>query len=500
MDSILLSATGINKQFSGVQVLKDVKLELLVGEIHALVGANGAGKSTLIKILTAAHTKDGGQILLNDKPIHCTNPKEASEAGISAVYQEFSLINDLSVAENIFLGHAPITSKHLIDWDEMHKQAKVILDQLESNIDTRTAIVSLSVAEKQIVEIAKALSYKSKVLIMDEPTSSLSEKDVQKLFRVMRKLSKSGIGIIYVSHRLEELPQIANRISVYRDGGYITTLDIEDAPKSVIIDQMVGNKIQIHEHQERIFGEVFFETKNLSSRGKFNDVSFQLHKGEILGITGLAGAGRTELVRAIFGADSFSSGELFLDGNSIKIDNPQKAIKHGLGFITEDRKDEGLVLEHSIGDNINLTVLKKLAKNYILSHVQENKLSNNMIESLSIKCNGRNQFAKNLSGGNQQKVVIAKWMATHPRLLIMDEPTRGIDVGAKSQIYSLLKKLADDGVGVIMVSSEIPEVLELSDRILVMAEGKVTYYGKNHNMTQDQVLNYATMTSISSVA
>ncbi|WP_158589030.1 sugar ABC transporter ATP-binding protein [Alginatibacterium sediminis] len=492
MNSPLLKASGINKQFSGVSVLENAFLQVEPGEIHALVGANGAGKSTLIKVITAAHQADSGQIMLEGEALNCRNPKQASEAGISAVYQEFSLISDLSVAENIFLGHSPKTSRNLIDWKEMQAKAQAILDTLESPIKPKAIVRYLSVAERQIVEIAKALSYESKVLIMDEPTSSLSEEDVQKLFKVMRSLSAKGMGIIYVSHRLEELPQIAHKISVYRDGRYITTLDIDDAPKSVIIEQMVGNSISVQAHQKRDVGPTFFEAKNLSSPGKFSNISFEVHEGEILGITGLAGAGRTELVRALFGADPLPAGELFLDGKSIKIKSPRQAKANGIGFISEDRKEEGLVLDHSIGDNINLTVLERIKRGLIIPQETENKLSNSMITDLHIKCNNRQQLAKNLSGGNQQKVVIAKWMATKPRLLIMDEPTRGIDVGAKSQIYGLLKTLSQEGVGIIMISSEIPEVLEQSDRVIVMAQGQITFCGDNENLSQDQILDYAT--------
>ncbi|WP_413110289.1 sugar ABC transporter ATP-binding protein [Thaumasiovibrio sp. DFM-14] len=496
MNLPLLRAKNICKQFSGVEVLKSVDFELKHGEIHALVGANGAGKSTLIKILTAAHLADSGTVTLEGHPIHCKTPKEASEAGISAVYQEFSLISDLTVAENIFLGHAPKTKRNLVDWASMHKKAHALLQQLDSTIDTKKLIVDLSVAERQIVEIAKALSYQSKVLIMDEPTSSLSEKDVQKLFNVMRRLAAGGMGIVYVSHRLEELPQIAQRVTVYRDGRFIKTLSIEQAPKSEIIRQMVGDKVAVEKHIQREVGEVFFEAKSLRSEGAFEDVSFELHRGEIFGITGLAGAGRTEMVRALYGADQLESGQLFIEGRPIDITSPRQAISHGIAFITEDRKEEGLVLDHSISDNINLTVLEKIAKTFVIDKQVEHKLSDKLIHDLHIKCNGRSQLAKNLSGGNQQKVVIAKWMATKPKILIMDEPTRGIDVGAKAQIFELLRQLAEDGVGVIMISSEIPEILQYSDRIMVMAEGKVTYTGKNDGtITQEQILNYATMAS-----
>ncbi|GAL27254.1 ribose ABC transport system ATP-binding protein RbsA [Vibrio variabilis] len=331
---------------------------------------------------------------------------------------------------------------------------------------------------------------------MDEPTSSLSEKDVQKLFNVMRKLAASGMGIVYVSHRLEELPQIANRVTVFRDGRYIKTLPIEQAPKSEIIRQMVGDNVAIEQHIKRDVGDVFFEARQLSSDGVFSDVSFDLHRGEILGITGLAGAGRTELVRALYGADKLEQGQLYLDGKQIKISSPREAIAHGIAFVTEDRKEEGLVLDHTISDNINLAVLERIAERFIITQQTEHQLSDTMIRDLHIKCNGRAQLAKNLSGGNQQKVVIAKWMATKPNILIMDEPTRGIDVGAKAQIFELLRELSEEGVGVIMISSEIPEILQYSDRIMVMAEGKVTYTGENDGaITQEQILNYATMAS-----
>ncbi len=494
IDQPLLHAKNIKKSFSTNTVLNKVQFDLNAGEVHALLGANGAGKSTLIKILTAAYAKDDGELYLKGEKVQFRTPIDANKAGICAVYQEFSLINDLNVGENIFLGRLTKDKKSYINWHHIHQEAQKVLKELGSTIHSKTLVNKLSVAEKQIVEIAKALSFNAKILILDEPTASLSDKDVSKLFDVIRTLTKKGIGIIYVSHRLEELPQIADRVTIFKDGQYIITLPIEEAPKDVIIHHMVGKSIHNQEHQKRDVGEVIFSAKNLSAKGLFSDISFDLHKGEILGLTGLAGARRTELARAIFGVENLDSGSIFFEGKEVIIKTPKMAKNLGIGFITEDRKEEGLVLSHSIGDNINITILDKLKKWFYIPKQAAVEISENYIRDLSIKCHGRKQQSGDLSGGNQQKVVVAKWMATKPKMLIMDEPTRGVDVGAKSQIYALLKALSDNGVAILMISSEIPEILDLSDNIMVMSAGSITYNDKNQNtITQDDILHYATI-------
>ena len=453
MPDVVLRAEHVTKRFGGITALENAELELYKGEVHALVGANGAGKSTLIKIITGAYPKDEGDIYLEGQKIEIKSTFDARAQGISAVYQEFSLINTVSVAENIFMGKLLYNNLGPIpraDWKRMNEETQKLLDSLGvTNIKPESIVGKLSVAQKQMVEIAKALSNDLKVLIMDEPTASLSDNEIDNMFKIVKELKAKGISIVYVSHRLEELPIICDRISVYRDGHYIKTLNIEDAPKQVIIENMVGKHMTQTEQVRCYTDEVLLEARNFSSGKKFQDINITLHKGEILGIAGLAGAGRTEFVRALFGADSKESGQVFIEGKEVHIRSPKDAKKAGLGFITEDRKEEGLIL------NMDL-------------------------------------HTKALSGGNQQKVVIAKWLATKPKVLIMDEPTRGIDIGSKNQIYALINELAKQGIGIIMISSELPEVLQVANNIVVFAAGKVTGRLENKDLTQDILLDYAT--------
>jgi ribose transport system ATP-binding protein len=492
---IVLKAEGITKRFGGITALDNASLEVRRGEVHALVGANGAGKSTLIKIITGAYSNDEGHIFLEGKDIRVKSTFEARALGISAVYQEFSLINTVSVAENIYMGKllkkqiGPIKQ---VDWKKVNEEAQKTLSLLNSDINPQELVSNLSVAQKQMVEIAKAMSNDIKVLIMDEPTASLSEHEIDNMFHVVKELQKKGISIIYVSHRLEELPIICNRISIYRDGKYVKTMNIEDAPKQIIIENMVGKNITCTEQINNAGGEVLLEAKNFTSGRSFQDINLNLHKGEILGIAGLAGAGRTEFVRALFGADKRDSGQVYIEGKKVKIKSPMDAKRAGIGFVTEDRKEEGLILNMNLHTNVGMTILDKLKKIIGLDLKREEVLTKKYIESLSIKCRDGAQTAKELSGGNQQKVVIAKWLATEPKVLIMDEPTRGIDVGSKNQIYSLMNTLAAQGIGIIMISSELPEVLQISNRIVVFAAGRVTGVLENHDLTQEILLDYAT--------
>lgn len=495
MADIVLKAEGITKRFGGITALDNASLEVRRGEVHALVGANGAGKSTLIKIITGAYSNDEGHIFLEGKDIRVKSTFEARALGISAVYQEFSLINTVSVAENIYMGKllkkqiGPIKQ---VDWKKVNEEAQKTLSLLNSDINPQELVSNLSVAQKQMVEIAKAMSNDIKVLIMDEPTASLSEHEIDNMFHVVKELQKKGISIIYVSHRLEELPIICNRISIYRDGKYVKTMNIEDAPKQIIIENMVGKNITCTEQINNAGGEVLLEAKNFTSGRSFQDINLNLHKGEILGIAGLAGAGRTEFVRALFGADKRDSGQVYIEGKKVKIKSPMDAKRAGIGFVTEDRKEEGLILNMNLHTNVGMTILDKLKKIIGLDLKREEVLTKKYIESLSIKCRDGAQTAKELSGGNQQKVVIAKWLATEPKVLIMDEPTRGIDVGSKNQIYSLMNTLAAQGIGIIMISSELPEVLQISNRIIVFAAGRVTGVLENHDLTQEILLDYAT--------
>lgn len=490
---IVLRAEGICKHFAGIRALEDAELTLRKGEVHALVGANGAGKSTLIKIITGAYNKDKGRIFINGKETEIHNTIDARKKGISAVYQEFSLFNHLTVGENIYMGKFPngkIPGK--IDWKKVNSDAQKYLDLIDTPIDPREKVGNLNVGQKQLVEIAKALSNQSNVLILDEPTAALTDNDIEGLFSVIRNLRSQGISMIYVSHRLEELPQIADTVSVYRDGHYIKTMPIAEAPKPVIIENMVGKAYIPTEREDYTQDEIILKLENFNSGKKFSNISLDLHKGEILGLAGLAGAGRTELLRAIFGADPIDSGEITINGNKTKIKTPRDAKKAGIGFVTEDRKEEGLVLNMDIQTNIGLTILKELCPGIKLNKKRECEIACECIEMLQIKTSGPCQCSRDLSGGNQQKVVVGKWLATKPKILLMDEPTRGIDVGSKSQIYQLIQQLAKQGIGIIVASSEIPEILDISNRIVVMSAGRMTALLKNENLTQEMILDYST--------
>lgn len=495
MSEIILKAEGITKKFAGITALDDAHLEVEKGEVHALVGANGAGKSTLIKIITGAYTKEEGDIYLEGKKINIHSTYEARAMGISAVYQEFSLINTISVAENIYMGKLikkKIGPIEKVDWEAVNKKAKEILDLLEVHIEPGAIVGSLSVAQKQMVEIAKALSNNIKVLIMDEPTASLSDNEIDSMFKIIESLKNRGISIIYVSHRLEELAVIADRISVFRDGKYVTTRNIKEVTKQDIIEYMVGKSVNATPRSECTSDEVLLEIKNFSSGNKFENINFKLRKGEILGVAGLAGAGRTELMRALFGADTKDSGEVYIEGKEISIKSPIDAKKAGIGFVTEDRKEEGLILKMDLHTNVGMTILEKLKKKIGLDRKKEIEVTDGYIKELNIKCQNCYQPAKDLSGGNQQKVVISKWLATKPKILILDEPTRGIDVGSKNQIYDLVYKLAEQGIGIIIISSELPEILQVSNRIIVLAQGKLTGELCNSELTQEILLDYAT--------
>ena len=494
----ILSLSKISKTFGGggTRALDDVEFSLARDEIHALVGANGAGKSTLIKILSGAIKPDegSGSIELFGSLVVIEGPAHARSLGISVVYQEFSLINTLSIAENIHLGRLP-TKGFVVDKATMLAQARECLARLHVTIDPSARVSSLSVAQKQLVEIAKALSNNSRILILDEPTASLSAGEVELLFQNLRRLREHGISIIYVSHRLEELPVLADRVTVLRDGRYIVTLPIAEAPKPVIIRHMVGREVQSNRRQPRTGADELLRAEKLCGQRGFKDVSFNLKRGEILGFAGLAGAGRTETARAIFGIDKLASGQLYVQGKAVAIKTPRDAIAHGIAFITENRKEEGLVLGLSILENVTLAIFDKVSSFGVIRRRIEKDETSKSIGNLSVKCASPAQRVRALSGGNQQKVVLGKWLATTPSILIMDEPTRGIDVGSKSQIYDIIHALADAGKGIILISSELPEVLELSDRIVVFAAGTPTAELDPTKTTQDEILNFATLRS-----
>jgi len=469
----LIELNGISKSFASVRVLQDISFDVHPGEVHALVGENGAGKSTLIKIMGGVHRADAGEIRVNGALAHFGSPRASAASGIAVVHQELLLFPDLSVAENIFMGHAPRTGWGALDWPLMRRRSRDLLDRLQSHhIDVDAHVGSLSVANRQRVEIARALSQDARVLIMDEPTASLVEEDVQQLLTIVRLLRDKGVGIVYVSHKLPEIFALADRVTVLRDGALVGTAPIGELDERKLVSMMVGRPIdQLFPKQATTIGAPLLELRNLGFGSMVRDVSLTLHAGEILGIAGLIGSGRTELALAIFGITPATSGQILIDGRAIRVYSPQQARDLGIAYVPEDRGLQGLVRPQSIAENIALTVLKSLSTGMLIDHRKEEKLARESIAKFGIRARGPRQVVRQLSGGNQQKVVLAKWLATEPRILIMDEPTRGIDVGAKSEIHALMSALAARRLGILMISSELPEVLGMSDRVLVMKNG-----------------------------
>jgi rhamnose transport system ATP-binding protein len=469
----LIELSGISKSFASVRVLQDISFDVRAGEVHALLGENGAGKSTLIKIMGGVHKADAGEMRVNGGLVHFASPRAAAANGIAVVHQELLLFPDLSVAENIFMGHAPRTRWGALDWPRMRERSRDLLDRLQSHhIDVDAPVGSLSVANRQRVEIARALSRDARVLIMDEPTASLVEEDVQQLLSIVRLLRDKGVGIVYVSHKLPEIFALADRVTVLRDGARVGTAPVGELDERKLVSMMVGRPIdQLFPKQATTIGAPLLELRNLSFGAVVRDASLTLHAGEILGIAGLIGSGRTELALSIFGITPATSGQILIDGKAVRIDGPQQARDLGIAYVPEDRGLQGLVRQQSIQENISLTVLKSLATGTLIDHRREEKLARDSIAKFGIRARGPRQIVRQLSGGNQQKVVLAKWLATEPRILIMDEPTRGIDVGAKSEIHALMSALAARGLGILMISSELPEVLGMSDRVLVMKNG-----------------------------
>ena len=488
-----LEMRGITKQFPGVLALDNVQFEVERGEVHALVGENGAGKSTLLKILAGAITMDKGEIILNGKPVRFHSPLDAIQAGIAVIYQEFNLVPYLSAGENIFLGREPRKFNGFVDFRKLHSEAQKILDRIGANFSSRTLVSQLSVAQQQMTEIAKALSQNAQIIAMDEPTSALTEREVEHLFDIIRSLKSEGVAIIFVSHRLEEIFQIADRITVLRDGKYVGTKRIEETNRDEVITMMVGREIKekIPKRPAKI-GEEILRVEGLTREGVFRDISFTLHKGEVLGLAGLVGAGRTEIARAIFGADPIDRGKIYLEGKEVRIRSPQDAIRLGIGLLTEDRKRYGLVLPMTVRENTTLANLMEVAMRGFINFAKEREVARKFVEDLDIATPSIEQIARNLSGGTQQKLVLAKWLFTKSKVLIFDEPTRGIDVGAKVEIYELMNQLAERGVGIIMISSELPEILGMSDRILVIHEGRIAGELKREEATQEKIMHLAT--------
>ena len=494
MSEYVLEMRDVTKRFPGVLALNSVQFDLRPGEVHCLVGENGAGKSTLMKILAGAQPMDSGVIMLSGEPVHIHSPHHAQQLGISMIYQEFNLSPFLSVAENIFLGREPRIGKTpFINWSKMYGDARAILGRIRVDLDVRKPVNELSVAQQQMVEIGKALSFNSNIIVMDEPSATLTEHELDALFDLIRTLRRQGIGLIYISHRLEEIFEIGDRVTVMRDGEYVGTHPVKDMTRDEIIHMMVGRELK-DEFPKEFFelGDERLRVEGLTRHGAFEDVSFSLHTGEIVGLTGLVGAGRTEVARAVFGADRLDAGQVYLDGKPITVRSPQEAIRLGIGLLTEDRKGQGLILGMTLRENTTLANLASLVKLVFVDRRRERAATNRYIKELQIKTPSVEQIVQNLSGGNQQKVVLAKWLFTQSRILIFDEPTRGIDVGAKVEIYRLMNDLTRQGVCVLMISSELPEVLGMCDRILVMHEGRLTGTLSRDEATQEGIMHLAT--------
>jgi inositol transport system ATP-binding protein len=490
----ILRLEGISKTFPGVKALQNVSVSINKGEVHAIMGENGAGKSTLMKIVAGLYKPDTGDIILKNQKVQINNARDAIKLGISMIHQELMPIPDMTVAENIFLGREPtFKGTFIYSRKEICKMAIELFKQMEISIEPKARMKDLSVAETQLVEIAKALSFKSDIVIMDEPTSAITDREVEKLFKLIRRLQNSGVSIIYISHKMDEIFQISDRITVLRDGQLIGSNKASELNKDLLISMMVGRELSsIYPKLPTTFGEIVLEVRNLTKSKLFENISFFVRKGEILGISGLMGAGRTELVETIFGLRKADSGEVIIRGKKVRINNSKDAISNRIALVPEDRKGTGLNLIASINDNIALPNLNMFSTFGVIQKGSERKFVEKQINALKVKTPSRNHEVSSLSGGNQQKVVIGKWLLSNPEILILDEPTRGIDVGAKAEIHSLVSKLALEGKAVIMISSELPEIIGMSDRVIVLSEGKLTGEFCREEITQEKVMNCAT--------
>lgn len=493
MGQTLVEIENISKTFPGVKALQNVGFSINTGEIHALIGENGAGKSTLIKILSGVYQpEEGGSITMNGQALEALSPLESLRQGIVVIYQDFSLFPNLSVMENIALGHSVEKNDRLVSWKAMEKIARDALDQLGISMDLEMTLGELSVARQQLVAIARALANNAKLLILDEPTSSLSKGEVKKLFEIMLSLKEKGIALLFISHKLDELFAVSDRFTVLRDGQYIGTFSEDELDDDQLISLMVGRKIEYSIYPKNKREEPLLELRDFSKKGNFIDINFTLHKGEILGLTGLVGAGRTEVAQAIFGLNPVDEGSMLLDGEALVIDSPSDAVKAGISYVPENRLQEGLVLRKSIEDNISLTVLDSLsAKGGLINLKKKERLTEKWMSQLGIRPNIPHMLTSKLSGGNQQRVVVSKWLATEPRVLIVDEPTNGIDIGAKAEIHQLLRELAAEGLGIIVISSELPEILAIADRVAVMRHGRITAQMFCEDLNQEDIMSKA---------
>ena len=485
----VLELTDISKSFPGVQALKAVRFDMWAGEVHALLGENGAGKSTLIKIVSGVHRPDQGSIRIDGQEVGFDNPLAAQRAGIATIYQELLLFPELTVAENIFMGHAPRRRLGAIDWPKMRAQARALLASLEiHDLDVNQVVGTLSVGNRQRIEIAKALSQNARILIMDEPTAALTERDVERLFAIVRLLRARGVGIVYISHRLEEIFLLADRVTVFRDGEYVATKRVSETDRDDLIQMMVGRRIDaLFPKLEAPIGEPVLELRDVVRKPATHGVSLTLRAGEILGLAGLVGSGRSELAHVIFGITPADSGEIRLGGQAVTIRNPAQAKRLGIAYVPEDRGTQGLVRPMQLKENVSLAVLARVARHSFIDRAAEAALAAASIRKFGIRASGIGQIVNKLSGGNQQKVVLSKWLASGPKLLILDEPTRGIDVGAKAEIHRLMSELAQQGMGILMISSELTEIMGMSDRILVMREGRIVAEFARAAATQEAI-------------
>lgn len=495
MGEVILQMNGIDKSFTGVHALKEVNFDLKKGEVHALMGENGAGKSTLMKVLTGIYSRDAGSIIYEGKETEFKTPKEAQDAGIAIVHQELNMMNHLSAAQNIFIGREMMRG-NIIDDKKMNEEAAKLFRRLNIDIDPAEVMGNLTVGKQQMCEIAKAISKQVKLIVFDEPTAALTEAEISELFKIIQDLRGQKLGIIYISHRMDEIKVITDRVTVMRDGEYVGTLITKDCTKDDVINMMVGRVIYEDPKQKSMVPKeapVVLKVKNLSAGPMVKNVSFDLRKGEILGFAGLMGAGRTETARAIFGADAIESGEIFVDGKKVEIKSPRDAVAAGIGYLSEDRKRYGIILDKTIAENSTMASLENYTSGLFINKMKEREISSEYVNKLKTKTPSVDTAVGNLSGGNQQKVVIAKWLVRDSEILIFDEPTRGIDVGAKSEIYHLMNELASQGKSIIMISSELTEILRMSDRIIVMCEGRITGEIPIEEASQENIMTAATL-------
>lgn len=487
----LLDMKQIIKSFNGVEVLHGIDFSLRAGTVHALMGENGAGKSTLMKVLAGVHKCDDGEIWLKGKKTEIQSPRHAQELGIAMIHQELSPVPEMTVAENIFLGREPRKGL-FVDYKKMYADTEKLLGEMKVRVSPRAKIGRLKVADQQLIEISKAISLNADIIVMDEPTSAITDQEVEILFKTIANLKKKGTGIIYISHKMDEIFRIADDITVLRDGTYVNSWEAKDIDNNTLIKNMVGRELnEIFPKIKVPAKDVVMEVRHFTKENQFEDISFLVREGEILGIAGLIGAGRTELMNAIFGLEKPDSGEVFFEGKKVEIRRPSDAIRHGIAYVTEDRKNEGLVLEMGVGQNITIASMKTLSSGMFIKRQEEKKTIDDQIRALRIKVHSPRQLVGKLSGGNQQKVVLAKWMMKNPKLLILDEPTRGIDIGAKSEIYKLMGEFVEKGNSIIMISSEMPEAMGMSDRILVLSNGRLSGELSREEFAQEDIMKMA---------